>query len=573
MKANESCVGPQAMRDGAALLADMLTCFDVPVVTTVPGEGLFEVLDALAQRAPGVLLATFRHEAGAVFAAQAIGQLHDRPGVCLVARAPGALNTCLAVHTAYTDSAPLLLIVGQAATWYAQREAFLGAQHLQQVFAPLAKWVAEIPSAAHIPEFLGRAWHMAMSGRRGPVVLILPEDVAAQCTAATHLPLPRVARAAPAAQDLAAFDAAIASAERPMMIVGGTGWTAAALHALQDCCAARRLPLATSYRRRDLVDHMHPLFCGEIGLGVDPALAAQVADADLLVVLNARLGEINTVSASAFAGYTLLDAPVPQQRLLHVHPDAAELNAVYRAELAIQSDPNAFVDAWAASAPPAAARHATRAERDWLLRGPRARTRFVTSGACDGPLDLREVYAQLDASLQGEGLVTSGAGGYALWPQRYLRHRRPGTQLGPKSGAMGYGLSAAIGAALLARHTHAPVSRPIVAIAGDGCFMMHAEELETAVRLRLDLVVLVINNRSYGTLGLTQQRRFGRTVGTALGEIDFAAFARSCGARGETVSETAAFAPALARALNAGTVSLIELRVPGSVVKPGPARP
>lgn len=548
-----------ARRSGAAIFADALRRFDVPVVTFIPGEGILELVDALAVRAPAIRLASFRHEAGMAYAAQAIGQLSGQPAVCLAARAPGALNTTLAIHTAHTDSAPLVMIVGQADMQCSEREAMLGVGHFHQVFGPLTKWVGLIESALRIPEMLARAWHVAMSGRRGPVVLVLPEDVSREMADVADLPRPAAIAAAPASHDLARFATLLAEARRPLLIVGGTGWQAASLKTLTALARAHGLPIATTYRRRDLIDHDDPNFAGEIGLGIDRALAARIGEADCIIALNARLGELNTVGAGAFSGFTLWTPPRQANVLVHIHADASELNAAYRADLAIPADADAFVGAWAAAADAPAPGD----ERIAWVRAARAdRIAFVGSGRCSGPLDLRAVFESLDAALPRNALVASGAGAYALWPQRYLRHRRPATQLGPKSGAMGYGLSAAIGAALL------DPARRVVAIAGDGCFMMHAEELETAVRLGLNLLVIVVNNRAYGAIGNAQRRLFDRTTGTALGVIDFAAFAQSFGARGESVDTTEAFAPALQRAWASGGVSLIELRVPSTVTRP-----
>lgn len=562
---------PPGGADGASVVAAVLAALDVPAVTFIPGEGILEILDAVALHAPQIALASFRHEAGMAYAAQAIGQLRGQPGICFAARAPGALNTTLAVHTAYTDSAPMILIIGQASQAISGREAMLNLDDFQRIFGPLSKWVGIIDSVERIGEMFARAWHLAMSGRRGPVVLVLPEDVAQArlsqpfaLPAVPRLPCPGLPRAG-----VRELHALVCVARRPLVIVGGTGWSGAALDALAALAQRHRLPLATTYRRRDLVDHRADVFVGEIGIGIDPQLAKRVGEADLLIVLNGRLGELNTLG-EGFRGYALIEPDDVRrgqsQRLVHIYPDAAELNAVYRADLTMMAEPNAALDDWShASADGEAWIDAqVGADREQWLSDLRAeRLAFVTSGRCEGPLDLRAVYATLDAALDDDALVTSGAGAYAVWPQRYLTHRRPGTQLGPKSGAMGYGLAAAVGAALVS-----PPTRQIVAIAGDGCLMMHAEELETAVRMGVSLLVLVVNNRAYGAIDGAQRRMFGRTTGTALGTIDFAAFARAFGARAWTVKHTAGFALALAEALSAPGVKLIELSVPRSVGKP-----
>lgn len=559
-------------RSGADILADTLAAFAVPIVTFIPGEGILDLLDAIEERAASIALCSFRHEAGMAYAAQAIGQLSGQPGVCLAARAPGALNTCLALHTAYTDSAPMVMIVGQASTAHLEREAFLGADDYHRTFGAISKWVGLILAPERIPEMLSRAWQIALSGRRGPVVLVLPEDVATRRVeedAASTVIAPGIPAPGPAAHELLGLRDALARAQRPLLLLGGTGWREDGLAAISGVAHALGLPMATSYRRRDLVDHDDALFIGEIGLGADPGLAAQVAAADLLIVVNARLGELNTVAAGAFEGFSLLSPQQAANCLVHIHPGSAELNSVYQAHLVIQADPNTFALAWLADLQRVdieASGTANHFKSDWARQGRLARQSFVTSGSCPGELDLRQVCTELARQLGADGLLTSGAGAYAVWTQRYVPHHRVGTQLGPKSGAMGYGLSAAIGAGLLARAQARP--RRIVALAGDGCFMMHAEELETALRLGLDLVVIVINNSCYGAIDVTQRKRFGRAIGTRLTSIDFAAFARAFGARGETVSKTARFGAALESAFDAGGVSLIELRVDQTLGKP-----
>ncbi|SMG49666.1 thiamine pyrophosphate-dependent enzyme [Paraburkholderia susongensis] len=560
----------QPTASGARILADTLAAFGVPVVTYIPGEGVLEVVDALAAHAPQIALASFRHEAGCAYAAQAIGQLRGQPGVCIVARAPGALNTTLAVHTAFTDSAPMILVIGQASRAISGREAMLGPDDFPRAFGPLTKWVGTIDAPERIGEMFARAWSIAMSGRRGPVALVLPEDVAQAQTRASVPHIPSAPRPAIGGNELAALRDLLRHASRPLLIAGGTGWQPRSLERLAELAQRHAIPLATTYRRRDLVDHADDVFVGEIGIGIDPALAARVADADLLIVLNGRLGELNTLG-EGFKGFALID-PDPDrrahpQRLVHAHSDSGELNAVYHADLALLADPNAAVDDWHresfAQADPWIAPEQRDERRRWLADARAARLAFVSGGRCEGPVDLRAVYATLNDALDEDAIVTSGAGAYAVWPQRYLKHRRYGTQLGPKSGAMGYGLAAAIGAALVSAPT-----RQIVAIAGDGCLTMHVEEMETAVRLGVSLLVLVINNCAYGAIDGAQRRMFGRSVGTELGMIDFAALAKAFGAKGWVVDETAGFAPALAAALAQPGVKLIELRVPRSVGKP-----
>lgn len=546
----------KAERSGAELLADGLAALGTRQVAHIPGEGILEIVDALARRQQDITLATFRHEGGMAYAAQAIGHVSGAPGVCLAARAPGALNTCLALHTADTDAAPLVMIVGQAARGLSQRDP-LGGDDLAAVFAPLVKWVGTLDAAARIPEMLARAWQVALSGRCGPVVLIAPEDVLRERAAVDDPAPPRVPAPAPAPHDMAEFARVLGRARRPLLWIGGTGWTGEACQQLTALARRSGMPVVTSYRRGDLFDNADPHYAGELGIGADAALARRVQAADLIVALNVRLGELNTMMPGTFEGFSLLDVPRPRQTLVHVHSSPRELNRVYQAELAIPATPETFLAAWAALGEMSAF-----IDDDWRTGARAEREAFVQGGHCDGPLDLRAVFAALRAALPDDALIAMGAGGYALWAQRYCPPRRPGTWLGPKSGAMGYGLPAAIGAAL------ACPGRRTVALAGDGCFLMHGEELATAVLYGLPVLTLVVNNGGYGAIRLAQQRHFGQAVGTALSNPGFADYARAFGAHGERVTHTAEFAPALARCLAASGPTLIELVVPEHIIKP-----
>ena len=547
------------MITGAALLADLIARWTADgsagaaPVFHVPGEGALELLDAMGRTA--LQLVTCRHEGGMAYMAQAAGHLRDQPGLCVVGRAPGALNAALALHTAWTDAAPMILIIGQATTRQSGREAFLGPE-FHAALSPMAKWVGEVTDAARLPEAMQRAWSVAMGGQRGPVVLVVAEDVWHQ-TVPVPPPLPRpvtVAADVPPAQ-AAQVASLLAAAERPVLVVGGTGWAAADLAGLRDFAETLGLPVVTSYRRRDLMPAASPAMCGELGIGADPALIGLIGQADLLIVAGMRLGEINTFAAGGFAGYGLLQAPQPVQRLVHIHPDVTELNRVFGADPAICARPaSLFAQLDGVAARPDWA--------GWRDRLHAARLAFTTGAPGTGPVDLRAVCAALRAALPEDAVIAVGAGAYAHWPQRYLPHQRPGTCLGPKSGAMGYGLPAAIGAAA------SLPSRRVVAIAGDGCFLMHGEELATAVLHRLPVVVIVINNSSFGAIAASQQRMFGQSTGTDLTPVDFAAYARSMGAAGWRVTDTAGFAPALAQALALNAPALIEIVTGPEALKP-----
>lgn len=545
--------------NGADALAQMIASWGQSPVCHVPGEGVLEVLDALS--ATDRPLLSFRHEAGAALAAQAAGQVTGQPGICVVGRAPGALNTALALHTARTDGAPLILIVGQPSHRIAGREPFL-ANDFAQVFAPMAKWIGECTEAARLPELFTTAWARALEGLAGPVVLTISEEVWAETLPASALPAvpPRPARQGIAAADLSLLLEKLAQAKRPLILAGGTGWTAGSTAALAGFAARHGLPVATAYRRRDLMPAHHPCFVGEIGIGADPALTARVAEADLVLALGIHLGEINTFGARAFEGYTLLEAPQPSQRLIHVHPDPAELNAVYRADLALCAHPADLLAALTEDAAPLSP------DPDWTPALRAARQAF-TAGQPQrpGPVNLQQVFETLRDALPADAMLTVGAGAYAHWPQRYFAHEVFGTQLGPKSGAMGYGLPAALGV-----QATCP-GRRVVAVAGDGCFMMQGEELATAAQAGLPVLVIVINNSLYGAIHATQGRQFGRTTGTELAAIDFADLARAQSVMGQRVEATEGFAPALAAALaemDAGRPALIEIITSKETLKP-----
>ncbi|WP_370274667.1 thiamine pyrophosphate-dependent enzyme [Pararhodobacter marinus] len=541
---------------GADMLALLIRDWAGLPVFHVPGEGILELVDAL--EGAGAALVSCRHEAGAVVAAQAAGQVVGRPGIALVGRAPGALNAALALHTARTDGAPMILILGQPSRAIAGREPYLSNADFAQAFAPSAKWVGSCDSAARLVESFSRAWSEALSGRPGPVVLALHEEVWHENIPRAGLPgtAPVVPRPQAAPDDLDRLADALAEARRPLIIAGGRGWTAAEAAALAAFASESGIPVATAYRRRDLMPASHPLMAGELGIGADPVLAAKVAEADCLVVLGMRLGEINTFGANVFEGYRLIEAPVPAQAVHHVHPDPAELHAVYRTHSAILAHPGDVVAGLRARAPK---RHAL---TEWPQSLRAAREAFTTGRPCPGPLDLNAVFRTLRAALPEDAMLTVGAGAYAHWPQRYFPHEVFGTQLGPKSGAMGYGLPAAIGVQA------AQPGRRVVAVAGDGCFMMQGEELATAVLYRLPIVTIVVNNSLYGAIAASQSRMFGRRSGTALAPVDFTALAGAMGVKAWKVTATDAFAPALQDSLAEDGPTLIELVTGEEALKP-----
>ncbi|MEM8958396.1 MAG: thiamine pyrophosphate-dependent enzyme [Pseudomonadota bacterium] len=536
------------MRHGGKILVAALEAHGVERVFTVPGESFLPVLDALHDSPVHTVVC--RHEGGAAMMAEADGKMTGRAGVAIVTRGPGACNASSGVHVARQDSTPMLLLVGQIARGDRDRDVFQEVDY-RAMFAPLAKWAAEVEDTARLPEYLARAFHVAQSGRPGPVVLALPEDVlAGVADVADRAPVPP-----PPAPELKAEAAAVARklarAERPVAIVGGSGWTAGAARGLGEVAAAWNLPVAAAFRRQDYLDNRHPCYAGDLGLAASPALLAALSEADLVLALGTRLGDVTT------GGYTRLPEAA---RLIHVHPDPGELGKVLHTDLAIAAPAPALIAALATQ--PA-------------TPGPQQRPRELRAAyetwqeprRDPGAVQMAEIVRWLSTQLSDDAIVTNGAGNYAAWVHRYFRFKAHRSQLAPTSGSMGYGLPAAIAAKL------AHPGREVVAFAGDGCFQMTGAELATAVQHRAGVIVLVINNGQYGTIRMHQERTYpGRVSGTALVNPDFAALAASCGAWSGRVEETASFAAAFAAARMAaaeGQPALIELITDPAAIAPG----
>jgi acetolactate synthase-1/2/3 large subunit len=548
-------------RSGGQVVVDHLRANGIDAAFCVPGESFLAILDALHD-GPTRLIAC-RHEAAAANMAVAYGKLTGRPGVCLVTRGPGATQASVGVHTAAQDSAPMLLLVGQVGRAVRGREAF---QELDvpAVFGPMAKWAAEAGHPDRLPELLARAVEVAVSGRPGPVVLALPEDVLAASTRVADARPVRPVVPGVAPVDLARLRELLGGARRPLVVAGGPGWSQAAAADLRTVAEASRLPVAVSFRSQDVLDNRSPSYAGDLGVSANPALAERVRAADLLVAVGPRLGAITT------AGYRLLEAPVPRQRLVHVHPGLAELGRLYQPDLAVNAAVGPFLAAWRSVPPVRGDAWAawTEAARDnylaWVRPWPGPGPTHAASAPGPAPVDLGQAMAALRERLPDDAVVASGAGNYTAWVHRFFQFRRHGTQLAPKSGAMGFGLPAALAAKVV--HPR----RPVVAVAGDGDFLMTAQELATAVQHRLDVVVLVVNNGMYGTIRMHQERTYpGRVTGTDLENPDFAALARAYGAAGEAVTEAEAFPAALGRALGAGRPALLDLHVDPESIAPG----
>ena len=537
-------------RSGGQVLVDQLVLHGVELAFGVPGESYLAVLDALHD-APLRLLAT-RHEGGAANMAEAYGKLTGRPGVCMVTRGPGATHASNGVHTAFQDSTPMLLLIGQVARGTIGREGFQELDY-RAMYGPIAKWATQVDRAERLPEIVARAFAVATSGRPGPVVLALPEDM---LTAQVDVPDGRPQRpfaAAPGAGELARLGELLGEAQRPLIVVGEGGWTARTGADVAAFAEAQRVPVAASFRCQDYVDNASPAYAGHAGLAMDPALARRIREADVLLAVGGRLGEIPT------AGYTLLRPGVPDQRLVHVHPDPDELGAVYQPELGIVSGLEAFAAAARALEPAGADGRAGLLE---AARGEYERN-LAEVRELPGPLQLSAVMAALRERLPAEAILTNGAGNFSVWAHRYYEFHRYPTQLGPRSGSMGYGFPAAIAA----KAVHP--DRPVVCLAGDGDFLMTGQELATAVQEELAVVVLVVNNAMYGTIRMHQERHYpGRVVGTDLRNPDFVAYARAFGAHGALVERSEDFGAALGEALACGGPALVELRVDPQAITP-----
>ncbi|MSO71715.1 MAG: thiamine pyrophosphate-binding protein [Alphaproteobacteria bacterium] len=535
---------------GARLLVGALVRHGVDHVFCLPGESFLGVLDALRD-APGVRVVTCRHEGGAAMMAEADAKLTQRPGVAMVTRGPGAANAIAGLFVAKHDSTPLVLFVGLPPRALAGRGAFQEIE-LERLFAPLAKYVAVIDRAERVPELVARAFATASAGRPGPVVLGLPEDMQAESASVEGVePMP-VARAAPDPSAVAEIVARLERAERPLAIVGGGGWTAAATDALVEFASMWAIPVASAFRRQDFLDNTHACYAGHLGLALDPKLAERVKSADLVLALGTRLGEVTT------SRYTLLDAPDPRQTLIHLHADAEELGRVYRTALAVVASSGPALAALAAVRP-----RRKPVRRAWLHEAHADYLAHSTPGPERAMLDLAHVVAGLNKVLPADAIVTNGAGNYAAWVNRYCRYRSFGSQLAPTSGSMGYGLPAAIAAKLRAPE------RVVVAWAGDGCFQISQQELATAAQEGAAVILLVVNNSSYGTIRMHQEKIFpGRIVATELVNPDFVALARAYGLYAERVEETRGFPAAFVRARASGGPALIELKTAIEAISP-----
>ncbi len=538
-------------RTGGQILVQQLITHGVTQLFCVPGESYLAVLDALHDA--DIAVTVCRQEGGAAMMAEAQGKLTGRPGICFVTRGPGATNAAAGVHIAHQDSTPMILFVGQVARGAKGREAFQELDY-RAVFGTMAKWVVDIDDPARLPELISRAFHVATSGRPGPVVIALPEDMLTQ-TAAVADALPyQVTETHPGAAALQELQERLQAAERPVVILGGSRWSAQAVQDVTAFAETWQLPVYCSFRRQMLFAASHASYAGDLGLGVNPRLHARIRGSDLVLVLGGRLSEVPS------QGYELFAIPNPAQPMVHVHADADELGSLYRPTQAIHATPQAMAAALARLRPAAAPRwaaHTQAARAEYLAWSDPAPIRIP------GPLQMGEVMRHLKEALPADTIFCNGAGNFATWVHRFWPFTHYASQLAPTSGSMGYGLPAGVGAKRLWP------GREVVVFAGDGDFLMHGQEFATAVQYGLPLIVVLLDNAMYGTIRMHQEREYpGRISATTLKNPDFKAYAQAFGGHGERVERTEEFAPALARARASGLPALLHCLIDPEAITP-----
>jgi acetolactate synthase-1/2/3 large subunit len=549
-------------RPAGHALVEALIAQGVDTAFGVPGESYLAALDGFYEHRERIRFIACRHEGGAGYMAEAQGKLTGRPGICFVTRGPGASNVAIGLHTAFQDSTPMIVFIGQVASEQRDREAFQEVDY-RQMFGPgtlgFAKWVAEVQDADRLPEYVARAFHTALQGRPGPVVLALPEDMLRAMTTAPVLPRAETALAAPSPAAMQQLRDMLAAAKQPLVIVGGSGWSAAACADLERFAERWQLPVGCAFRFQDVFDNRHANYAGDVGIGINPKLATRIDAADLVLAVGPRLGEMTT------GGYELLKPPRTRQKLIHIHAGAEELGRVFAADLLVNSAMACIAPALAALEPPVSPLWL-----DWT-RAAHADYEANLVGTPVAPLDMAEVLKTLTRLVPEDTVFTNGAGNFSGWLHRYYRYpglRHAGrTQLAPTSGAMGYGFPAAVAASLLEPH------RTVINLAGDGDFLMNGQEMATAIAHgagsgKGKLVSIVVDNGTYGTIRMHQEREYpGRVSGSDLGNPDFAALARAYGWwAGERVETTAAFEPAFRAALECGKPALVHVRLDADVI-------
>ena len=538
-------------RSGGQILVDALRIHGVKRAFCVPGESYLAVLDALHDVQEEIDLIVCRQEGGAAYMAEAYGKLTGEPGICFVTRGPGATNASVGVHTAFQDSTPMILFIGQVARDQQYREAFQEVD-FRQMFGPLAKWVVQIDDPLRIPELISQAFHRAVNGRPGPVVVALPEDMLTDMAQVNDAGAFKRVLMTPAAEQMAAMQQLLERSERPLMVLGGSGWDTESVQDIRLFAEQQNIPVAASFRCQDLFDNRHPHYAGDLGFAASAQLSSAVKEADLLLVVGSRMGEVSS------GGYGALDIPVPQQTLVHVHQGIEELGRVYQPALAINSSMSTFAKLAAKLPAATSQRHA-----EWTRTLNQNYQQNLAPTSSPGPVQMADIIEWLNRRLPDDAILTNGAGNYAVWLQRFYQFRHYRTQLGPTNGSMGYGVPAAVAAKLTCPE------RVVVSFSGDGCFLMNGQEIATAAQYGAHVIFVVINNGMYGTIRMHQERNYpGRVSGTQLHNPDFAALAQAYGLHGEVVTDTSEFAPAFERCLAESRPSLIEIRVDPEALTP-----
>ena len=536
-------------RNGGQLLVACLKSLGARTAYGVPGESYLAVLDALHDTKGELDFVLCRNEGGAGFMAAAHGKLTGQPGICMVTRGPGASNASIGVHTARQDSSPMILFVGQVATDQRDREAFQEVNY-RQFHGSIAKWAVEIDQVWRIPELVSRAWATALSGRPGPVVVALPEDMLTSLTDVAPCDPVVIPEAAPAPATITALEGELANAQRPLIIAGGGGWSEDGARALQGFAEANDIPVLVAFRSQDLIDNLSDVYAGDAGVGMFPQTRQLIAGADLIIAVNIRFGEM------VADAWSLLDVPNPAKRIVHVHASDAEIGKIYAANVPIHSGPNNFSRAvenlpvngnWAS----------------WREQARAGYLAYVDAPAQPGSVDMVEVMAHLRDVLPDDVIITNGAGNFATWPGRFLRYGPKQRLLAPQSGSMGYGVPAAIAAKVNHR------DRLVVCFAGDGDFQMNCQELGSARQANAQPVILIVNNGTYGTIRMHQEKTYPERVsGTAIENPDFVMLARAYGFHGERVETMADFAAAFERACGSGTGAVLDLNVSAESLSP-----
>jgi acetolactate synthase-1/2/3 large subunit len=538
------------MRTAAEVLVDQLVLNGVRHAFCVPGESYLAVLDAFHDRELAITVC--RQEGGAAMMAEAIGKATGRPGICFVTRGPGATNASAGIHIALQDSSPMIMFVGQVARHMRGREAFQELDY-RAVFGSMTKWATEIDDPARVPEIVSRAFYMAANGRPGPVVVALPEDMLTERVVVADAPPYQPVETSPGRADMDAFAALLAKAERPIVLIGGSRWSDEGCAAMARFAETFAVPVATTFRRGHLFHALHPNYAGDLGIGPNPKLTARVKASDLVVLVGGRLSEMQS------QGYTLIDIPLPQMTFVHVHPGVEELGRVYRPHLGINATPASFAIAAAALAPPAEPRwrgQAKAAHDDYLAFSEKPTD-------VPGGVNLGAILVWLRENLPDDSMVCNGAGNYAAWIHRFYRFRKFATQIAPTAGSMGYGVPAAIGVKRLYP------DRTVVAISGDGDFLMNGQDFATAVQFDAPVIVIIADNGLYGTIRMHQEREYpGRVSATLLRNPDFAAYARAFGGFGVTVERTADFPAAFRAAETSGQPAIIHLKIDPEAITP-----